>query len=114
MLKDDFGLNCQPRKSGPHLCLNLKNFVTPHLDYFDQNFTKLKYNDALSLILFGAINLILTHTQTSQVLDCIQKSSIIELEIWIVRHQSTVSYWQVIETVSGPRTHIPISLQSSP
>ena len=39
----------------------------------------------------GVVKLISTHTPTSQVLDCTQKSSNPELEIQIVWHQSTVS-----------------------
>ena len=83
--------------------------MTPHQDYFGQNFAKLKHSDVSSPILLGAINFILTRTQTSQVLDCTKKFSIIELEIQIVRYQSTVSCLQVTEAVSDQRdtyTHI--------
>ena len=84
--------------------------MTPYSYYFDQNFTELKHNDASSSILLGAINPILTRPQTSQVLDCTQKSFVIELKIQIVRHQSIVSYLQVTKAVSDQRDiyiHIP-------
>ena len=70
----------------------------------------MKHSDASSPILFGAVNPILTYTQTLQVLDCTQKLSVIELKIWIVWHQSTVSCLQVTEVASSQRdtyTHIP-------
>jgi hypothetical protein len=50
-----------------------QNPVTHHKDYFGRSFAKLKHSDASSPILLGAVNPILTRTQTSQVLDCTQK-----------------------------------------
>ena len=80
----------------------------------------MKYSDASSPSLLEAINPILTRTQTLQALDYTQKSSVIELKIWIVRHQNTVSYLQVTKAVLGQRdtyTHIPSEqplMQSTP
>ena len=48
MLRMTSELNYQLLISTFNLCLNLINPMTPHKDYPDQDFTKLKYNVALS------------------------------------------------------------------
>ena len=48
MLRMTSELNCQLLISSSTWCLNLINPVTPHKDYPDQDFTKLKHSGALS------------------------------------------------------------------
>ena len=50
MLRMILELNCQLLISSSEVCLNLINPVTLHKDYPRQDFTKLKYIEALSLI----------------------------------------------------------------
>ena len=53
--------------------------MIPHKDYPDQSLTKLKYKAFFSIL--EVVNSILTHAPTSQVLDYVQKSFDLELEI---------------------------------
>ena len=72
------------------------------MDYPGQGFAILKYSDTFfSNSWSGQFHL--DHTLTLQVLDYAQKSFIIELEIQLVRYQSTVSCMQVTEMISGLR-----------
>ena len=68
------------------------------MDYPDQGFAKLKYNDSFfSNSWSGQSHL--DHTLTLQIFDYIQKPSITKLEIQLVQYQSTVSCLQVTEAI---------------
>ena len=70
------------------------------MDYPGQGFAILKYNDILfSNSWSGQFHL--DHTLTLQVLDCVQKPFITELEIQLVRYQSTMSCLQVTMVISA-------------
>ena len=49
MFKNDLELNCQPWKNHPYC---IPTFQIHHMDYPDQDFTKLKYSEALAPIIW--------------------------------------------------------------
>ena len=57
--QDDLGFNCQPWMSHPH-CISIFQFH--HMDYLDQDFTKLKYSDVLSSIIWRGQSHLGPHT----------------------------------------------------
>ena len=82
--------------------------MTPHKDYPDQDFAKLKY-DCTQLLNWSDQSHLDT-APTSQVFDYTQQPSVTELKIQVVQCLSAVSCLQVIVTVSDRRniyTYIP-------